>query len=315
MLLATVFLHLLPETRYYLHLATSHGYLPNVPYPLGELIICAGFFFIYIIEEVVHSCLHNGQAHHLHSPIPPQQKDSLAMTANVTYETKGKMPSYDDDHSRDKFMDSEDDPDVGEIMGSSPALDKGLSLMRAVVVVVALSVHSIMEGMALGLVHQQNDVWMLFAALSAHKLIIAFCVSMELIEVGVSMAAFFASMIIFSLASPVGGIIGTLVVSLTTETTATGVLLPTFLQGLSAGTILYVTFCEVLERERARPGSGIVRMLSFLGGFVLMAALQVLDTYVSEDSALDIPSPVICKGTVTPTLPYTEEPYNFTTLL
>ena len=48
-LLATVFTHMLPETREGFAIA-----LPEITYPLTEVVICAGFFLIYFIEEFMH---------------------------------------------------------------------------------------------------------------------------------------------------------------------------------------------------------------------------------------------------------------------
>lgn len=48
-LLATVFTHMLPETREGFASAA-----PDVTYPLAEVVICAGFFLIYFVEEFVH---------------------------------------------------------------------------------------------------------------------------------------------------------------------------------------------------------------------------------------------------------------------
>lgn len=70
---------------------------------------------------------------------------------------------------------------------------------------------------------------------------------------------------------------GALVWSLSTRDTTVGVLVPTILQGISAGTILYVTFCEVLERERAKPEGGPVRLVCFIIGFGFISSLRVLD--------------------------------------
>lgn len=48
-LLATVFTHMLPETREGFAKAA-----PEATYPLAEVVICAGFFLIYFVEEFVH---------------------------------------------------------------------------------------------------------------------------------------------------------------------------------------------------------------------------------------------------------------------
>ena len=274
-LLATVFLHLLPETRVSFERATKKGFLPPMPYPLTELVVCLGFFFVYIVEEVVHSCVghggggddHGDHNHHSH----------LGNLPSDPAHAKPKVKETDidaDEDSLDKFLPQGEAADVEAKAAGAVAK---MAMLRAVMVVVALSLHSIMEGLALGLVHSNKEVWMLFGALSAHKLIIAFCMAMELLSTGVSRLAFFISLTIFSVASPLGGLAGTLVVSLTSEDTAMGALVPTVLHGLSAGTLLYVTFCEILERERASPQHSITKMLGLLGGFLLMAGLQVLD--------------------------------------
>ncbi|KAK4317275.1 hypothetical protein Pmani_011634 [Petrolisthes manimaculis] len=312
-LLATVFLHLLPEVRHYMDLATQQGFLPHVPYPLSELLVCIGFFFIYVCEEVVHTCVHqhSHQQHKQHQHheaginthqhdtddddddnVPSYKQDNVKMNIPVgeaLRERRGSSSSSNNEAQVEFLPTKKDNRQMngGDTKEGNVGTDnEALSMMRSLVMVAALSIHSIMEGLALGLVHSNRDVWVLFGALSAHKLIIAFCMAMELLENGASRLSFILSMLIFSLASPVGGVIGTLVVSIMTETTAAGVLVPTILQGLSAGTILYVTFCEVLERERAKQNIGYVRMWTFLLGFVFMAGMQVLDSMVEEESVV-----------------------------
>ena len=48
-LLATCFIHILPEVNH--ALAALPG---SLPLPLAELSLCAGFFLVYFIEELVH---------------------------------------------------------------------------------------------------------------------------------------------------------------------------------------------------------------------------------------------------------------------
>lgn len=49
------------------------------------------------------------------------------------------------------------------------------------------------------------------------------------------------------------------------------------LQGIASGTLLYVTFLEILERERAKKKiSGLVKLLAFFLGFVLLLLVEVL---------------------------------------
>jgi ZIP Zinc transporter. len=49
------------------------------------------------------------------------------------------------------------------------------------------------------------------------------------------------------------------------------------LQGLAAGTILYVTFFEVLDKERKRDSTpGLIKLAFVILGFCLMICLEVM---------------------------------------
>lgn len=305
-LLATVFLHLLPETREDFHKAVTRGFMPDLGYPLTELVVCLGFFFVYVVEEVVHSCLGHGgggQGHgHSHlGPLEAEHAPALAIPRVKETAIDGDIATLE------KFL-PEDEDDGTVVSVTTTSTEAKVATVRAVMVVVALSLHSIMEGLALGLVDSSKEVWMLFGALSAHKLIIAFCMAMELLSTGVPRVAFFVSLTIFSVASPLGGLAGTLLTSFTTDDTAEGLLVPTVLNGMSAGTLLYVTFCEILERERSDPNNPAVKLVGLVGGFMLMAVLQVLDImYEPKEEASD---PCSAAASPLPVYSPVPEPYH-----
>nr|XP_053638888.1 zinc transporter ZIP1-like [Cherax quadricarinatus] len=299
-LMATVFLHLLPETKETYDHAMNVGYMVAVDYPLAELIMCIGFFFVYLVEEVIHSCLNTHEQQQeqdvLATPGGTRDNEDVNKAKIMTSVKRKKHPSiecnvtgvelqtneaFDDDEHITPAPENECSEQSAHttphIHHHVSGLNKSTSVMEAVVVVIALSFHSIMEGLAIGLESNIADVWILFGAVVAHKFVIAFCISMELLEVRLSFKPFMASIVIFSLASPIGGFIGVLLLSLATEETSANVLIPNVLQSISAGTILYVAFCEVLERERAKNERGLVRLLALFAGFCVMAGLQCLD--------------------------------------
>lgn len=308
-LLSIVFLHLLPETRATLENAMDADLFPHSHYPVAEVVLVGGFFLVYLMEELIHTWIHRAHhnQHHRHGDAEAPGADAKAVgdggkrerlssegpaaaqeavgghgsvrgvavlmavdgRANEAFEGDGCVTGQVDTAARNN---------VHTIPHHhTPAVDKDVSVMGAVVVVVALSFHSVMEGLALGLEEEPRDVWILLAALTSHKIFIAFSMSMELLEVGVSLKPFVASMVVFSLASPIGGLVGALVVAYADDQeSASAMLVPTFLQAVSGGTILYVAFCEVLERERAKPKGGMVRFLALLLGFCLMAGLEAV---------------------------------------
>lgn len=181
---------------------------------------------------------------------------------------------------------------------------EGLSLMGTLLVVTALSFHGVMEGLAIGLEENVRDIWTLFGALCSHKVILAFSMSMELLQTGMKLKAFLISIVIFSVASPLGGLIGALVAGFTTEETAAGLMAPTMLQAISGGTILYVTFCEVLERERTKPMNGFLKFVALLLGFGVMAALEAVGGHEHghEQDTDQTTSSVLCPSPL-PSLP------------
>lgn len=152
-------------------------------------------------------------------------------------------------------------------------------LFRGVVVILALSLHAILEGLAIGLQNSAANIWYLFVAVSIHSATILFCIGLELLLAKTRLCMIILHILILSLTSPLGIIIGLLITvnyDMNTRAKSTAVV---FLEGLSAGTVLYITFFEVLNREKERRVYRLRRALCILGGFILMAILQCIDVY------------------------------------
>ena len=126
-----------------------------------------------------------------------------------------------------------------------------LGSLRSILVVIALSVHSLFEGMAIGLDTNASGVWMLTGAIAIHAVPIVFCVGTDMLTSGVKKMKLIVYMIILSLNTPIGILIG-IIVTLHQESEDSGshVLAIGVLQGLAAGTLLYITFFEVLARDK-----------------------------------------------------------------
>lgn len=331
--MSIVFLHLLPETKSSFEYAMEVGYMKDMNYPLAEVVLCCGFFFVYLIEEIIHAWVG-----HEHSPpevkvditgpstveeamkeakikrtnratslvrFSESQQSVSKNSAIVTIAVLAGPLSYTNDGFEGESIEAKDNEAERHSIHTIPhchhetPLKKNITVMEAVVVVVALSFHSVMEGLVLGLEESTMDVWVLFAALCSHKIVIAFSMSMELLEIGVALKPFIASMIIFALASPIGGLIGSLIVAYSPAETASGVVVPAVLQAISGGTILYITFCEVLERERSKPEGSQVRFVALVLGFMVMASLESIGEH-NHDHHVDTTATTIpCVPTIT----------------
>jgi ZIP Zinc transporter. len=53
-LLATCFIHMIPEVRHSIETHSAHS---SHHFPFTELLVCIGFFIVYIVEESVRHCL------------------------------------------------------------------------------------------------------------------------------------------------------------------------------------------------------------------------------------------------------------------
>ncbi|XP_069138213.1 zinc transporter ZIP1-like [Argopecten irradians] len=149
--------------------------------------------------------------------------------------------------------------------------------IRVVILVIALSIHMIFEGMAIGLQDTTAGMWTLVAALSVHKAVIVFSVGLKLKEIVESNLKIILYIAYLSVVSPIGIAIG---IAVTTsgsgddfvQDKSSGIL-----QSLAAGTFLYVTFFEILQKELANKYS-LLKVFLTLVGFAAMAALKLLDT-------------------------------------
>lgn len=110
----------------------------------------------------------------------------------------------------------------------------------------------------------------MLGAISAHKLVIAFCIGVELIATRTKTWLSVVYITTFAVVSPLGIGIGILLVG-GAGAAAAGV--PSvILQGLASGTLLYVIFFEIWKGDR----TGILQYIASLVGFFLMFGLQLL---------------------------------------
>ena len=327
-LLYTALLHLQPEVRVGMTHLEHRGLLPEGIASLhpAELVFCAGFFFVYLVEELVHAVLdrhgHADDSVVLHRTMslrrcarhPNQSEcpDNGTLIPRVSLkklgdgksggsdETNGSTGSYSAstqgllktgsslstimilDNSKGNPLDVElrmQKPHQHTLTPSSVAertVDEEptsavAKSVRGLIAVLALSFHAVFEGLAVGLESSVANVWYLFAAIATHKLVIAFCVGFELVTSRTKLRWVILYVATFAAVTPLGVGAGVILSGPDDLTTAVTVVL----QGMAAGTLLYVVFFEVLQRERANTQSGIYQLRAIVAGFLVMFALQI----------------------------------------
>jgi len=298
-LFATAMIHMLPEVQENIKLAAAAG-IDFRGYPIAEILFCCGFFLIYLIEELVHFFLDKSVHEHHDETIIAHRALSIhshACEAGLS-ETQKLNPDEDDDNAlktKNILISANDYLNISDAKTSrknscyaqtlsseetgpccNEEEEQSKSSLRDFFVVLALSFHAILEGVAVGLESEVNGVWLIFAAVASHKYVMSFCVGLELYMTKTRLAIHFAYLFVFSAMSPIGIGIGLAVMENITHETSSYYLSVAVLQALASGTILYVVVFEILERERSKSISGLVQLCFIIFGFGLMMTVEFL---------------------------------------
>jgi zinc transporter 1/2/3 len=262
-LLCTTFLHLLPEVAENLENLDS---LPTEQIPFAELLMCIGFFVMYLVEECVHRYLHSKENRDLETArssisVSRSQLDMSKSDEHLVSSVEAPNSEYhhhiDHSHTDHSHM----------VIQNSTIIT-----LRGLLVVLALSIHELFEGLAVGLESSSRTVWYMFGAVSAHKLVIAFCIGVELVTSGMRTLLVVIYVFTFAVVSPMGIGIG---IAVTEQQESSTALVSVILQGLASGTLLYVVFFEILSEDRK---SGIKQYFAVLLGFIVMFGITFLES-------------------------------------
>ena len=124
--------------------------------------------------------------------------------------------------------------------------------------VLAFSFLAAFDGLLIGLEDSSENVWRILTAIASHKLIITFCLSLELLQATSSNIGFGLFLLIFSLVSPLGVGVG---LAVSAEPTEDHQVIVAVLQGLAGGTIVYLVMFELVQRERGKKVAGLLQLV------------------------------------------------------
>ncbi len=300
--LGTSFLHLIPEVSDSItKVFDQKGLTGN--YPVSEIIFCGGFFLLMVFEHVVLSL--NKRHEERRPPV-----GNVTAASNITHSTdsfqtygstRDSAPNNEarpllaenrhytsdiqDSLSQQQSLTHDHDAECQEQPphhhhGDSHRETAELHGIRSFVLYMALSLHTIFEGLALGLQENTADVWTLFAALVVHKALIAFTLGLQFTENVTSKRKVLIFMSIFSIMAPLGVAMGTGLMAKQSPSLALD-MTSAVLQGVATGTFLYVTFFEVLQTEVGND-QDVVKVLFVLFGFACIALLKLADVDRSD---------------------------------
>lgn len=161
------------------------------------------------------------------------------------------------------------------------------SFLASIILLFALSIHSIFEGLAIGISSDLSGVMSTAAAVLAHKAFAGYALGSSMIASQMNDSHFFVLVFIFSFCSMMGIILGMLCEQLTSAGnvhTVTGII-----QAMVAGTFLYVSIVEIgmkefmMHRDSENPkNNGLSsqawdtwKLAAFLFGYLCMSSLAI----------------------------------------
>ena len=177
-------------------------------------------------------------------------------------------------------MTSNNEFNVEERIASDPPLPSSSSLsdvsiakprhdhsgIRSLMLVATLSIHSLLEGMAIGLQKTSRSVFLIFIGVLLHKALMAFSMGSNLVHSKLPLQKILIAALIFSCSTPIGIAIG-IGIDSSGGNNDSAELINAFFQAIATGTFLYITFFEVLVQEFEAHGNRLAKILALFMGY------------------------------------------------
>lgn len=204
--------------------------------PIPNLLAVCGYLLIFFVETQLFGSAHN---HKSHSHFIPKQNPINSSTSN-----------------KDVLV------NVDEIQGleSESIQQVQANAIPGIFLALALAVHSIFEGIAVGLLSSESGVITVSVAIIIHKIpaAVALGIAME----GIKRLLYCVLMGIFVLSTPLGIAIGIFLSDLG------GTLIQGVFLSISAGTFMYIGCSEILPQEMANEYSSRGKFFAFCLGCI-----------------------------------------------
>lgn len=210
--------------------------VPGLAYPLALLLAGAGFLLILLIEGVI-------VPGHLETPEP----DAAARPAAVQHETGWPLH-----------------PEPGRARGHRA---------QAIVLLVVLSVHSVILGLALGAQLALSGAVVVFLAIVAHKAAAGFALGVSYQRAGFTRPRATPPVVLFSAMTPLGILLGA-GAGVVLASHADQVFQATF-DSIGAGTFLYIAALDIIKNEFESPDLRWQKWCAAALGFGTMAILAI----------------------------------------
>ena len=158
-----------------------------------------------------------------------------------------------------------------ELSDGLPRRKRGCDL-TPYVLMIALSVHSVFEGVAVGLQDDVADIWSFLIAIGTHKWAAAMSLGISMgNNLDHSPTTVKILILIFALATPIGVIFGMIVME-------AAPLINIIFSGLAGGTFLYISASEVVVEEFSIPDKKWIKLAGFILGAMLITLITGMES-------------------------------------
>lgn len=158
---------------------------------------------------------------------------------------------------------------------------------RGFLVVLALSIHDFFEGIALGVSRRTSGVYFLLLAFASHKWVISGTMGLNWARSAIQPLVALLYMTVFCGISPVGVAVGMAIKEAGDEHGSDTLVV---FQGLATGSLLYVVFFEIMEKERSKSVSGLLQAACLALGFIFMVVLGLAEVASDDNDTTSSPT-------------------------
>ncbi len=285
--LATCFVGLFPSVdAKYRSLMARLG--RTVSYPVPEVTVCGGFFAVWFLEQLLHQCVHKcssgGQS--TTSTTEASVNGSMAIGGRdgpqsgrmrlLDHEEQAALQddAFEEEEEENGHFHATENHDTGHGHSHLPMGGENESALRAILLTFALGSHSILEGLGFGLMEAVNQVINMAIAIVLHECLCALSLGLQLANQKTRPCLASVLLITFSALIPLGVGFG---LSLEAGATSlTGHIVTLVLQGMAAGTFIYVVFFEILPPEIASRRDRLSKVFATALGFLTIALLRLM---------------------------------------